>query len=205
LASVGIDGTKGIPMSKIVIIGSVWMAALAFSGLSAEEPSAMEMASVAYKVPETRVSALADAMVRHMHVDRRDIPLALDMIATCGKTGGMEFRDLVEAITTTAPNWQAAYGDGPRFLYAPKGVASPEQKAMTREDGLNSVMNICATFEKARPAYGSTADTIRAVNDAMIDRSEKARLTRAMIFKGATTAIAHGDTVRTDWRIRTGL
>jgi hypothetical protein len=192
-------------MRAIMAIGAAWTAMFGFTGSTAQEPPPVEMASVAYNVPESRIASMAEAMVRHMHVDRRDVPLALDMIATCGKTGGMEFRDLVGAITTTAPNWHEAYGDGPRFLYAPKGIASPEQKAMTREDGLNSVMNMCVAFEKARPAYGSTADTIRAVNDAMIDRSEKARLTRAMIFKGATTAIAHEDAVRTDWKIRAGL
>lgn len=186
-------------------IGAAWTAMLGFTGSTAQEPPPIKMASVAYDVPENQIATMTDAMVRHMHVDRRDVPLALDMIATCGKTGGMEFRDLVGAIATTAPSWHAAYGDGPRFLYAPGGDGSARQKAMTREDGLMSVGRLCAAFESARPAYGTTGDTVAAVNRALTGRLEESRVARAVILGNQVPAIAHGATVRTDWMIRTGL
>jgi hypothetical protein len=178
-------------MRTMIALGPM---ALALSGMAQSEPTvpdARHMASVAYRVPVTRIDAAVASMRRDFRVANADIPQALGVLAHCGKTGSMEFGDLVDGIATVGPGWNATmHHDGTERAF---GI---------RRNGLEDVQRLCRTFEVARRGHGSSADTIDSVREVLTSRDQTAVVARTMIGNLGIEEVDGSRGIRDDYRLR---
>lgn len=184
-------------MKTMIAIGALGAATLTLTGMSSAtmpDPAVPQMVSVAYKVPADRVEQAIGILRRDFRVADADIPQALGILARCGKTGAVEYGDLINAIIATGPAWNASmHSDNLEHTF---GI---------RRDGLADVQRLCRALETARRGHGSSPDTVASMLTVLKSKDREAVVARTLISGIEIQPVDGIREIRRDYRERIGL
>jgi hypothetical protein len=181
-------------MKTMIAIGALGAATLALTGMSSAtmpDPAVPQMVSVAYKVPVDRVEQAISILRRDFRVSDADIPQALGILARCGKTGAVEYGDLITAIIATGPAWNASMHSD-----------NLERTFGIRRDGLADVQRLCRALETARKGHGSSPETIASMISVLKAKDQQSVVARSLISGIEIEPVDGIREIRRDYRER---
>ena len=184
-------------MKTMIALATLGAMSLGLTGMSrapSVEPSARRMAAVAYKVPLPRIDRAITALRRDFKVADADIPQALGVLAHCGKTGAVEFGDLVDGVAATGPAWDAR-------MHHP----AIERAFGIKRDGLADVQRLCRTLEVARRGHGSSPEAIASTVAVLKSSDREAVVARTLMSELELDEVDGIREIRGDYRMRVGL